>query len=82
MREGETISDIVAEMRECAIAADSAIWGDERIAGLVENAKKQQIAYCDRLDAAWKRERDALTSQPRTWEECVQRSKEAWKDVF
>ena len=26
------------------------------------------------IEAAWKRERDELISQPRTWEECVDRA--------
>ena len=39
-------------------------------------------SLADRLEAAWKRERDALASQPRAWEECVQRSKEGWNDVY
>ena len=53
----ETADAIIDEMRDCARAADPSIWGGAAIQKLVENTKRQQLAYCDRLDAALKRER-------------------------
>lgn len=58
-RKRETPADIASEMRECAEAADPAIWGDARIAGLVRKAKAQQIEYAKRIEEAAKRD-DAL----------------------
>ena len=53
----ETADAIIDEMRDCARAADPSIWGGAAIQKLVENTKRQQLAYCDRLEAALERER-------------------------
>lgn len=34
-------------------------------------------AFADRIEAAWKREIDRLMSEPRSWEECVERAMKA-----
>ena len=53
----ETADAIIDEMRDCARAADPSIWGGAAIQKLVENTKRQQLAYCDRLEASLERER-------------------------
>lgn len=68
--ENETLADIVAEIR-----ARAGVW-------IAKELKQYDLRLADRIDAAWKRERNALMSQPITWETCVQRSKEAWDDVY
>ena len=55
--ENEKVMDVLEETRVCATAADPTIWGDARIAKLVITTKKQQLEYCDRLEAARKREK-------------------------
>lgn len=80
--ENESIESIVAKMRgpnsktirRMSQRLRNGEWRDDFRAALKD--------YADRIKAAWKRERNALMSQPRTWEECVQRSKEAWDDVY
>ena len=56
----ETADAIIDEMRDCARAADPSIWGGAAIQKLVENTKRQQLAYCDRLEAALERERSQV----------------------
>lgn len=63
--ENEKVMDVLEEMRVCATAADPTIWGDARIAKLVITTKKQQLEYCDRLEAAWNRERESLLTKQR-----------------
>ena len=54
----ETPADVAGEMRKCADAADTSIWDDERIAGLVENEARQQLVYAGRIiDAAYRDDR-------------------------
>lgn len=55
--ENETVMAVCAEWRACIEAADPSVWNDERIAGLVKTTKEQQLAYLDRIEAAWKREK-------------------------
>lgn len=55
--ENETVMAVCAEWRACIESADSSVWNDERIAGLVKTTKAQQIAYLDRIEAAWNREK-------------------------
>ena len=62
--ENETVMDVCAEWRDCIEAADSTVWDDARIAGLVKTTKAQQLAYLDRIEAAWKRESDAESVFP------------------
>ena len=66
--ENETLADIVAELRDCIESADPSAWNDERIARLVKTTKAQQLAYLDRIEAAWERERaeivDAVSVLP------------------
>lgn len=61
----ESVANILAEWRECIEAADPTVWDDARIAGLVKTTKAQQLAYLDRIEAAWKRERNAPWNTPR-----------------
>ena len=62
MSESETVISVCAEWRDCIESADPSVWNDERIAGLVKTTKAQQLAYLDRIEAAWKRERDEIVS--------------------
>lgn len=75
--ENETVMAVCAEWRACIEAADPSVWNDERIAGLVKTTKEQQLAYLDRIEAAWERERESLMLGPRSWEECIERYKKA-----
>ena len=60
--ENETVMDVCAEWRDCIESADPSVWNDARIAGLVKTTKAQQIAYLDRIVAAWKREKSEIES--------------------
>lgn len=80
MSENETVMEVCAEWRACIEAADPAIWGDPRIAGLVRKEKDKQIEYANRIEAAWRRERDMLMAEPRSWEECVERAMKVKED--
>ena len=62
-QERETLADILAEWRDCIEAANPTVWNDARIAGLVKTTKAQQLAYLDRIEAAWKREREHLLNE-------------------
>ena len=66
----ETIADIVAEMRFGLLSAT--VECEE--CGEVREQRFRFDGIADRIEAAWKRERDELMSQPRTWEECVDRA--------
>ena len=57
----ESVANILVEWRECIEAADPSVWNDARIAELVKTTKAQQLAYLDRIEAAWKREREPVT---------------------
>ena len=59
----ETIADIIAEMRR-----------REKSHYYPKVARNIMHQYSDRVEAAWKRERDRLMSEPRSWEECVERA--------
>lgn len=75
----ETGSDILKEMR--GNEWDSPAFN--RCA--LEAAREIAREWADRLEAAWERERKVLMSQPRTWEECVERAlkdKEGWDDCY
>ena len=61
--ENETVMDVCAEWHECIEATDPSVWNDERIVGLVKTTKAQQIAYLDRIEAAWKREARAIATE-------------------
>ena len=56
--ENESVMAVCAEWRDCLESADPSVWGDERIAGLVKTTKAQQLAYLDRIVAAWKRRKE------------------------
>ena len=72
-QEQETLADIVADIRE---RAENAMRNGER---LVHNeAVANMLTFvADRIEAAWKRERAMLASEPRSWDECVWRAKKA-----
>lgn len=61
----ESVANIFAEWRECIEAADPTVWDDARIAGLVKTTKAQQLAYLDRIEAAWKRQEQCYLDQIR-----------------
>ena len=56
MSENESVMAVCAEWRDCIESADPSVWNEERIAELVKTTKAQQIAYLDRIEAAWKHE--------------------------
>ena len=58
--ETESVMAVCAEWRDCIESADPSAWNDERIAWLVKTTKAQQIAYLDRIEAAWKREKSKI----------------------
>ncbi len=58
--EDETVMAVCAEWRDCLESADPTVWNDARIAGLVKTTKAQQLAYLDRIVAAWKREKSEI----------------------
>jgi hypothetical protein len=62
----ETLADIVAEYRNDADAMDN---GE-----LYQPTTEYVRRLLDRIEAAWKRERDRLMTGPRSWEECVERA--------
>ncbi len=75
-RSRETVADIVADLRKCAQCWKKLA---ERIkdSNLGEALKTQTEIYsilANRIEAAWKRERDRLMTEPRLWEECVERA--------
>ena len=61
----ETVADIVAEMRR-----------GTKLPGFWRSCALNKILeyHADRIEAAWKRERDRLMTEPRSWEECVERA--------
>lgn len=61
--ENESIESIVAEMRR-----------REKSRYYPKVARNIMHQYAGRLEAAWKRERDRLMTEPRSWEECVERA--------
>lgn len=63
--ENETVADIIAEMRR-----------GTKLQGYWSSSDLNEILIynADRIEAAWKRERDRLMSEPRSWEECVERA--------
>ena len=63
MKENESIESIVAEMRR-----------REKSHYYPKVARNIMHQYSDRIEEAWKRERDRLMSEPRSWEECVERA--------
>ena len=76
----ETIVDIVAEMRNgpcCWLTLE----------GIPQNCHDNELFYkfADRIEAAWKRERNILMTTPRSLEECAERArknKDGWDDVY
>lgn len=57
----ETLADVVAEIRR-----DIKLGNNYYAANLP-----------DRIEAAWRRERESLMLGPRSWEECIERYKKA-----
>ena len=70
-QENESIESILAEMRREVGDGKDAYCG-QRIIRNMDDVSVMQ--YCDRIEAAWKRERDRLMSEPRSWDECVERA--------
>lgn len=58
----ETLADIVAEIRAY---------------GAQPPPRLMWLEIADRIEAAWKRERESLMLGPRSWEECIERYKKA-----
>lgn len=71
--ENETVMAVCAEWRDCIEAADPSVWNDERIAGLVKTTKEQQLAYLDRIDAAWRRDEERAVEHATRHAEAVAR---------
>lgn len=71
--ENETVMAVCAEWRECLEAADPTVWNDARIAGLVKTTKAQQLAYLDRIEAAWKRDEERAIEHATRHAEAVAR---------
>ena len=69
----ESVANILAEWRECIEAADPTVWDDARIAGLVKTTKAQQLAYLDRIEAAWKRDEERAVEHATRHAEAVAR---------
>ena len=71
----ETIADIVAIVRRAAQYYEGEA---EKSEGLLRETFKLSAAnyreIANLVEAAWKRERDRLMSEPRSWEECVERA--------
>lgn len=73
-RVSETVADIIREKRGMAaeIRAHLSNVPARREDQLLDADSLDREAY--RIEAAWKRERDRLASEPRSWEECVARA--------
>ena len=61
--ENKTVADILAEMRREIGDCTDTYCGKRIIRRMEDDCVRQ---YCDRIDAAWKRERDRLMSEPRS----------------
>lgn len=70
----ETLADIVAEMRR-EVGDGKDTYCGKRVIRRMEDARVMQ--FCDRIEAAWRRERESLMLGPRSWEECIERYKKA-----
>lgn len=64
----ETISEVVATMRQRT-----------KLRGFWRSCDLNEILayHADRIEAAWRRERESLMLGPRSWEECIERYKKA-----
>ena len=76
----ETIADIVREMRTLGRL-------DEKLTDKIPRSLQALglRTYADRIEAAWKRERNILMTTPRSLEECAERArknKDGWDDVY
>ena len=77
--ENETVADIVVAMRTMAKVSEDYVgrFSNPALRLAMELEAKTRKSLADRIEAAWKRERDRLMSEPRSWEECVERAMKA-----
>lgn len=75
----ETVADIVAAMRAMARVSETFVdrFSNPCLRMEMEMEAKMRKRLADRIEAAWKRERDRLASEPRSWAECVERAMKA-----